>query len=123
VTVLGYADNKFFNYIKEYKPEECLLFVDIEGGEFDLLSDEVLNHFKNSTIIIEVHEWLVGNGQLELKLLKDRASAFFNIKSLTTGSRDLSHFSELDSYSDTDRWLLCSENRARRMQWLVLTPR
>jgi hypothetical protein len=123
LSVFGYADENFFNCIKKYKPEECLLFCDIEGGEFNLFSDEVLNYFRNSTIIIEIHDWLVDNGEFELSKLKERASTIFNINALTTGSRDLSHIRELDSYGDTDRWLLCSENRMRRMQWLVLTPR
>ena len=48
---------------------------------------------------------------------------FFKVSTLKTSSRDLSRFSELSEYSDSERWLIASEGRPRLMSWLRLDPK
>ncbi len=121
VTILGTAKKDFFKIIPHNEINSSVLLVDIEGAEFDLFDKHTLSRFRNSVIYIEIHDWL--NKKKSLETLKKNARQFFEITTLTTGSRDLSHFDELEFYSDTDRWLICSEGRVKRMIWLKLTPK
>ena len=52
-----------------------------------------------------------------------KSKPFFKISTLATTSRDLSKFSELFDYEDSDRWLIASEGRPKLMTWLRLDPR
>ena len=51
------------------------------------------------------------------------AEEFFNVTELKMGSRDLSNIPELQKFSDSDRWLMCSEGRGELMSWLRLDPK
>jgi len=102
---------------------KCVLLCDIEGGEFDLFNSEMLEAFKGSIVIVEVHDSFVENGHVKLDELKKNASQYFNVSGLTTTARDLYPFKELHSFSDTDRWLICSESRSHVMYWLKFEPK
>lgn len=97
-----------------------VVLCDIEGGEFDVFDRAMFETLKGAIIFIELHPFAVDGGRGKIATLKEAAAANFNITELTTGARDLSAYPELDSYSDTDRWLLCSEGRPERMSWLRL---
>jgi len=122
VSIHGIADRNFYNLIPLEARSGSVLLVDIEGGEFDLFDQELFGAFKDSTIFIELHQWIVGDGDNKLAKLRDDASKYFEITEITTTSRDLSVFSELKHFSDTDRWLICSEGRPLLMTWYKLTP-
>lgn len=122
VKVFGIANEGFYNLIAAEDLVRSVLFVDIEGGEFDLLDKSTFDAFKKAIIFIELHDWLVENGPEKLKRLKDDCLATHVVSELTTTSRDLSKFAELKKYNDTDRWLICSERRAQMMTWLRLDP-
>ena len=122
ITINGCADEDFTDQIPSLELERAVLLCDIEGGEFGLFSNKVFKKLRKSIVIIEVHETTdsVENGIYDLI---ESASNYFNYKILTTGSRDLSKFEELRSFSDNKRWLICSEGRPSLMRWLVLTPK
>jgi hypothetical protein len=122
VIIHGKATSDFYHLIPNCNLDNSVLLVDIEGCEFDLLDHDCLKAFSRSIIFIELHDWLVDDGFFKKNQLIERAKLFFNITELTTGSRDLSVFDELRDFSDTDRWLICSEGRDRRMTWLRLDP-
>jgi hypothetical protein len=46
--VFGIADQNFNQLMPDVRLSESVLLVDIEGGEFDLLTNNVLNKLKNS---------------------------------------------------------------------------
>jgi hypothetical protein len=122
VEVRGKAD---LNFEKEFSSAEAsisVLFIDIEGAEFELLNTGLFEKFKNSIIFIELHDWFFPDGEERLNILKQNAEKFFKISTLTTTSRDLSVFEELKGMNDTDRWLICSEGRGRLMTWWRLDP-
>ncbi len=123
ILIHGIADKDFYRAITSDQLSNSVLFVDIEGGEFDLFSKELFRIFKESIIFIELHDWFFKDGKIKLAKLRNDAEEFFCITELTTSTRDLSGFPELEKFSDTDRWLICSEGRARLMTWYRLDPR
>lgn len=122
VVVRGLASEKFYREIPAEQLAGTVVLIDIEGGEFDLLTAATLEALRRATIIIEVHPWVDG-GEERLALLRSRAQATHDVSSFKTGARDPSQFEELSGYNDTDRWLICSEDRPMLMTWLVLDRR
>lgn len=122
VHIYGKADRDFYRHIPSAKRSNSVLLIDIEGGEFELLTDEVMNEFKQSVMIIELHPHLVSEGEEQVSALHERASRYFDASIIKTGTRDLSGFPILEQFSDDNRWLVCSEGRTVLMSWLVLTP-
>lgn len=122
VIVEGCADSGFYRKIANEDIESSVLLIDIEGGEFDLLSKDVFNVFRNSIFFIELHDWFFQDGDARLAKLKMDAQSTHSITEFKMSSRDLSEFPELRTWSDTDRWLICSEGRLQLMTWLRLDP-
>ena len=122
IIIKGIAKNNFYEDLPAEDLNESVLFVDIEGGEFDLFDKNLFKKFKESIIFIELHDWTIKDGDEKLKKMINDSQDYFSITELTTSNRDLSVFSELDKMSDTDRWLICSESRKRRMTWLRFDP-
>jgi len=122
VVIKGTANKEFYKEILSDDLRNCVLLIDIEGGEFDLLDKSTFKIFERSIIFVELHEWLLPDGQERLRLLRESAASTHCISELTTGARDLSRFVELKNLSDTDRWLICSEGRGRLMTWLRFDP-
>lgn len=122
VEVRGIANNNFYNQISADDLGHSVLFIDIEGGEFDLLDKTTFSIFKRSIIFVELHDWLFEDGDAKLKKLRDDSLITHTISELTMTSRDLSKFDVLKKFSDTDRWLICSEGRGQLMTWLRFDP-
>ena len=117
----GKADNFFYKSIKTEDIENSFLLIDIEGGEFELLNENVLDVFKSSIIIIEIHDWVEGGGR-GLEMLIARAKKTHSVEFFKTSKRDLAKYQELAVYADNDRWILCSEGRPKLMSWMYLKP-
>lgn len=103
-------------------PHPPVLLIDIEGGEFDLITAEFLDLFRHSSIIIEIHEHLVSDGEKRYAALLQHCRPLFSLREIRTGPRDLSSFPELETLSDDERWLMCSEGRRHLGKWLFLEP-
>ena len=122
VSIHGIAERDFAKYLPADRLSTSVLLVDIEGGEFDLFDRRMLEVFKGSILILELHEHFFDDGHQKLRRLEQDATEFFAITELTTTSRDLSQFPELKQFSDSDRWLICSEGRRRLPHWYRLDP-
>jgi|TARA_B110000259_G_scaffold105793_1_gene121364 hypothetical protein len=123
VVIRGFADKYFYKDLKNDEIDQSVLLVDIEGAEFNLFDKNLFKKFSKSIIYIELHPWIFKNdGQEELHKLENDAREYFTIEKITTTSRDLSKFEELKKWSDTDRWLICSEGRHKLMTWWRLDP-
>jgi hypothetical protein len=99
---------------------QLLILVDIEGAEYQLIDEVVLNRFRGAKWIIEVHEFdrVMTSSLTTLQALAD---AFYVSRLLQSGSRNPHQFEELEQFSDVDRWLLCAEGRdGPRGKWLVI---
>jgi len=99
---------------------ELLIICDIEGAEYELFSEEILEALRGAKLIIEAHEFtshMVG----ERKSLEKRAEKYFRVRTCTTGSRNPHQFDVLHQLTDTERWLVCAEGRdGPPGRWLVL---
>jgi hypothetical protein len=122
--ILGAAGEDFLEAIEkdlQFDYKESTFLIDIEGGEYEILSETNLAKMKDSVLIIELHDFTDEEKAQRISLIS-RAQKFHNGYLITTGPRDLSGMPELDYLNDSNRWLVCSEGRPRAMDWLVLLP-
>jgi hypothetical protein len=122
VIVRGEATKGIASEIPVSERDNSILFVDVEGAEFDIFDEAVFLNFSKSIIFIEIHDFFYTDGKLKLNKLLADAGATHRVKTIQMTQRDLSTFPELYDWSDHDRWLLCSEGRAKLMTWLRLDP-
>lgn len=101
------------------------VLVDIESDEFDVLTDECLLALRHAHVIIEIHDFMRPfDGKQRYADLLARAQCHFSVRTFTTGARNPAEIPLLqEQWTDTDRWLLCSESRPTLMKWLHLAPR
>ena len=122
VTILGEAaEAQILAAVPEGQTGAVLC--DIEGAEFEILSETVLRHLSNMHIIIELHDFLVENGPDLKTTLLDRASQIFDVEIIGSAAPDFWAFPELDAFTDDKRHLAFSEGRDAVMEWLVLRPK
>ncbi|WP_296020002.1 hypothetical protein [uncultured Agrobacterium sp.] len=122
VIIRGEATREFYNDLPAEVRDQSLVLVDIEGAEFDLIDAGTFAAFSKAMIVIEIHDWMVENGPEKMAKLQVDAARTHRVTEIKMGARDLSGIPELQSMPDTQRWLLCSENRARVMVWLRFDP-
>jgi len=122
ISLFGKAEKNFLANIPKSHVKNSLVLMDIEGAEFDLLTSDVIENLKGAHLIIELHHMFLDNGNLLLSSLRERVEEMFKIEILEVGSRDLSGIFEISNWSDTDRWILCSEGRPMAPIWWKLTP-
>lgn len=123
ITVKGKVKKSLYEYLTFEQIQNSLILIDIEGAEFDLLSESFLNEVSKSYLIVELHDHILSNGVEKLKILIDNCKNHFEFKLIYSGSRDTSTYKELDDFNDHDRWILCSESRFSKGHWLVLKPK
>lgn len=110
------------NFLEKKLQKKTLYLVDIEGEEFNLFNKKNLNYYKFSHLIVENHENFIKNSKLKNKFFK-LINNNFNITYLNNGSRNPFKFKKLDFLNDDERWLIMSENRPYKMNWLILNPK
>ena len=121
VEIYGAADCASLDKFDQDLIDNSAILMDVEGYEFEILTEEFLYKSRNAYLVIELHDWTPRFNEKYDALLKV-TSKTHNSKIIQTGSRDLSNYPELESLSDDDRWLICSEGRPCLMKWLVLSP-
>lgn len=122
ITVYGEADETLFNNFSQDQINDSVVLVDIEGGEFHLLSEDFLEKFQQAYILIEIHNWVDNFEEKYFKLLL-AASKYFYIDKVNPIARDLTKFTELNDFTDDNRYLICSEGRPNVMRFLRLNPK
>jgi|TARA_B110000003_G_scaffold266448_1_gene293436 hypothetical protein len=124
VEIRGEAKRNFHDDFSQEELSSSIILMDIEGVEFDLFAQrEDFLKLKHSTLIIESHALYFDDGDIKQQNLISMAQEFFDVTELKTGLRDFSNFTDLRKYSDSDRWLMCSEGRGELMSWLRLDPK
>ena len=113
-------DNFFSLLPSEIDFSKTTILCDIEGGEFDFFTEEILKKIRNSNIIIEIHENNKKN--LEIELL-ERSKKFFNVSTIIDNNKNFENISELHTLNDIDRNLLSSEGRSYIGKWWLLSPK
>ena len=124
LTILGEAKGRFVQEAcasAQIELSSTVLLVDIEGGEYDLLSEEVLVNLRQSRLIVELHRVDGVNADSEIALRR-RLASNFKVTYVTQGARNPNQFPLLAGWSDDDRWLMCSESRGKLMEWALCEP-
>lgn len=98
----------------------CVVLCDIEGAEFETLTDEVLNLYSDSIFIIELHDHLVSTEKTEA--FKHRCQKYFNTSFVSRKAPEVFRYSEFERYSDDKRFASFSEGRPNTMKWILLEP-
>lgn len=108
---------------KDIDLSRTVMLCDIEGHEFDLFDDDFLSLVRNAYVVIENHDFMRSERYEESARFRARAAKHFYLSEMFVGNRDLRRIPLIqDHWNDNDRWLLCSEGRAKLASWFVLTP-
>lgn len=124
IVIEGIADAKARRRLSEleYEPKGSLVICDIEGGEHDLFTEEFFSFLNDATIVIELHDMVLGKGTA----IRDDL-----VKRIHPGRKYWIHQAlpvnwvgvpEIEALSGNDRALVCSEGRKCRGEWLVVLP-
>jgi hypothetical protein len=122
INIFGAADAHSFRQVPEADLSQAVILIDVEGAEFDILTDECLRQLARSILVIEIHNWTPDFPGKYYRFLR-WASAYFDISILPRKVRDLTGLTELDDFTDDNRYLICSEGRPNVMRFLVLKPK
>lgn len=119
--ILGEANAQSMAELSASDLDNALVLIDIEGFEFELLTDPLLQALSSCTIIIEVHNWVEDFLARYESFLRD-ASHYFQMEALAPAARNADQCEELRGFSDDNRLLLASEGRPCLMRFLKLSP-
>jgi hypothetical protein len=119
---LNIASSIFF--LKEYKhiEKKVIFLVDIESDEFSLFNESNLKYFRNSFLLIEIHDAFVKNKR-KVRLFNKLLSKYYVIERINMNTNyDLS-IKEFNHFSEDERLLIVSEGRPILMHWIVCYPK
>jgi hypothetical protein len=123
IKIFGKADFEYIkNNLDNQKLKNTLYLVDIEGEEFNLFNEANLNQFNKSIIIIENHDFFIKNKikiETFFKLLREN----FHLEVLHDCQRNPHNIPEIQEYKDDDKWLMVSEGRICKQDWLICIPK
>ena len=122
IQIHGIANQKLMSSVLEIE-NKALILIDIEGGEFDLLTNEFLLVCKNSKLIIELHDSFIKGSDNRRNDLFKRANMYFDITYLQRVNPDIYSFKELENFDDNFRQLVFSEGRPPKMEWVLFSPK
>ncbi|MDS0857791.1 FkbM family methyltransferase [Burkholderia pseudomultivorans] len=128
VAVYGKADRELPAILDAHgsDPAARVVLCDIEGAEFELFDDALLEKLSAGHVIIEIHDFLLADPERAARAfdeLRERAARHFHVYEIRDGLRDMRDIPLLRHWSDWDTWLLCVEARYRMMRWLWLEPK
>ena len=122
IVVSGKADfEKVIDYLNEDELKKNLFLVDVEGDEFSIFNENNLRFFRKSFLIIENHSFLVNDEESKKKffqLMKNN----FSLEILQNSGRNPYAIDEIQDLDDDERWLIMSEGRPKKMDWIVCVP-
>jgi len=124
VTICGDVFENTADNILSVESSSSMIFflIDIEGHEFNLLTEDFLRRFSKSEFLVELHPQMVENGTEKLEELAEFASELFSVRYISGSVRDTSEMDELIDLGDDFKWPVLSEGRGFPMQWLHLVP-
>jgi hypothetical protein len=100
--------------------EDCLLVMDCEGCEVDLLGPEQAARLAGSAVVVELHDFIDPRSGGEVV---ERFASTHDVERVPATPRYTGDFPELDFLGWKNRELAISEVRSHSMEWAVLTPR
>tara|TARA_S200000501_G_scaffold364459_1_gene396687 strand:+ start:72 stop:887 length:816 start_codon:yes stop_codon:yes gene_type:complete len=119
--VFGHCDQEELNLIIK-KHKNPLILCDIEGGEFELFSKDIISQLSKSTLIIEIH--LFNDSDVnKYKELKNQFANTHLIREIDQRYIQTKELETLKHLKDLDILMLLNENRRIRGLWLLLEPK
>lgn len=102
--------------------KNTLLLCDIEGEEYNLINQDLLNFLRDSYIIIELHFFnndLLSKKNKFLELL----ASYHSLNIFNSLNRVINISSEFHLMDENERALLLSEGRSHIGEWVLLSPK
>lgn len=123
VEVLGAADAQLGARLAEvgFRVARSLVLCDIEGGEFTVLTRDVLQALCGATLIIELHDRIHSGKPDRRDALIANLPAGCRYEIIRTTPPDWAGIADIEALSDNDRALVVSEGRRAIGEWLVVT--
>ena len=106
--------------IKNFK--KTLFLLDIEGAEFNLFDKNFCRYFSKSLFIIEDHNFLILNKK-KTKSFYKTIKKFFKVEFVDDNFENPLNYKILDNLTEDEKYLILSEGRPLRMQWIILLPK
>lgn len=106
--------------IKNFK--KTLFLLDIEGAEFNLFDKNFCRYFSKSLFIIEDHNFLILNKKKTNSFYKT-IKKFFKVEFVDDNFENPLNYKILDHLTEDEKYLILSEGRPLRMQWIILLPK
>lgn len=100
--------------------DDCLLLMDCEGCEVDLLGPEQAAGLAGSAVVLELHDFIDPRSGGEVV---DRFASTHDVERIAATPRYTGDFPELEFLGWKNREIAVSEVRTHPMEWAVLTPR
>ena len=115
------------NFKKELKSldlNKSLFLIDIEGYEYELLTEENINFLSKSYLIIELHlENTKDFSDYSINLISKLNKKFnTEVIKIDYSKRKIPKNDFLRFLTDDERLILISENRNSLMSWVIATP-
>jgi hypothetical protein len=121
-TVGDFCDSRFLAQLAEHR--KCLIICDIEGGEKDLFSDDLISHLRFHDLLIETHDLFLPGISETLQQRFSKTHLIKIIKSLSdTEKVDKFHSPLFEGISHQEKIELIAEGRPETMEWLFLQSR
>ncbi|MCP5085898.1 MAG: hypothetical protein GY952_03705 [Rhodobacteraceae bacterium] len=123
VEIRGIADDKAGPQLRElgFDADGGLVLCDIEGAEFFVLSEIVLNDLKGAVLVVELHDRLLPEGLALREALIARLPEGANHEVLISGPPDWRGIPEIETMSDYDRALVSTDGRKVLGEWLIVS--
>ena len=121
ISIMGEVnkDNFFSLLPSEIDFSKTIILCDIEGGEFNFFTDEILKKIRYSNIIIEIHN---NKYNLEIDFL-ERVKRYFDVSIIIDNDKNFENILELHHLNDIDRNLIICEGRSYIGKWWHLSPK
>ena len=125
IDIRGEASAASIADILDYVGDEAdpFFIIDVEGAEYDLIENGLLDDFPNARAIIELHPRFAGDRSQPDEDLIDRVSGAHDAVILNGEACDLSPLADAIPLHDDLKWVLASEGRNFPMRWLHLSPK
>lgn len=112
---------KVFDLLDDNELKRTLFIIDVEGHEYKLLNNKILNKIKNSCLIIENHDFKIKNKN-KIKEIEKLLYKTFNVKMIN------SKFPNIEDYLykinlNHDELLLSLFETRKKMNWFVCKPK
>lgn len=98
----------------------CLLIVDVDGFELDLLQPDAVPALRTSSLLVELHDFV---DPTLSATVEGRFAATHDCQHIAIQPRDSNDYPPLRHFAAADQVLALSEGRLTPQSWAVLVPR